>query len=67
VRDIGKVGKVMTVQEAMDALAQFGYRECTEKTKKQNGEHFQSLYAFEEPDGDGLYYYCDTEMRFLLC
>lgn len=51
----------MTVQEAMDALAQFGYRECTEKSNQQNGEHFQSLYAFEGPDGDGLYYYCDTE------
>jgi hypothetical protein len=52
--------KLHAVREAIEALAQYGLRECTaEANQRQSGVRSAS-YAFEGPGSDGVFYFCET-------
>jgi hypothetical protein len=49
----------VTVQNAIQKLIQYGFKECTQEVNNQCGE--KCLYVFERTDDeDGLYYGCET-------
>jgi hypothetical protein len=63
------MNKVMqvTIQEAIHALLQYGFQECTEAASRQNGTQY--LCAFKRlGDEKGVCYCCATEddLLFLL-
>jgi hypothetical protein len=51
-------GREMTIQDALEKLAQYGFKECTETVRDQCSR--ACLYAFERLGSD-VCYGCETE------
>ena len=52
--------KLHAVHEAIDALAQYGLRECTAEVNQRQSGIRSASYVFEGPGGDGVFYFCET-------
>jgi len=52
--------KPRLIHEVIEALARYGFRECTMEANRQQTAIRSASYIFEGPGGDGVFYFCDT-------